>query len=61
MAAINKANGDFREEVRRDLDKSNTRIGVLEALIVSKDRIIIELQLELVQLRRELDAVKKNQ
>jgi hypothetical protein len=61
MAAINKANGDFREEVRRDLDKSNARIAVLETMIVSKDRIILELQLELVQLRKELDAVKRNQ
>jgi hypothetical protein len=61
MAALMRANTDFRDEIRRDLDKANARIGVMEALIVSKDRIILELQLEIIQLRRELDVVKNNQ
>lgn len=61
MQAFHKANADFRDEVRRDLDKANARIATLEALIVSKDRLIIELQSELMVLRKELDAVKDKQ
>lgn len=59
MVALNKANADFREEVRKDLSTAMNRIAVLEGIIDHKDKLIMSMQIELIDLRRELEMYKK--
>lgn len=57
LNAVNKA---FRDEVRSDLRSAQDKIAQLEAAVISKDRIILELQSEIARLRFELDRMKRD-
>jgi len=54
-----EANRLFRMEVKADLQHAQERIAILEVAIISKDKKIFELELQISKLRSELEQFQK--
>lgn len=59
MMDLNAANKLFRDEIRSDLRIAQERIAVLEQAIISKDKLISDLQSEVQRLRNELERFQR--